>query len=269
MYFGRGRYKSRFLRESGSFGEQLEVGRFVLVTCGDDYGGCGRLLPVPCRDDYGGCGRFAPSRAVDTRAPSEARLPACRLHRPSWKGHHCRVDRQELAGRLQRACYLRGTFVLRSGQVADFYFDKYMFESEPELLRAVAELAATLVPEGTEVLAGLELGGVPIATALSLATGLPQVLVRKEAKTYGTAKLAEGPDVGGKQLLVIEDVVTTGGQVVMSVTELRRRGALVSSVLCAIDRRPPGTDAAADKLRAAGLDLVALFSAAELSGTTS
>jgi len=182
-------------------------------------------------------------------------------------GQYCRVDRQELGRRLQRACYLRGTFVLRSGQVADFYFDKYMFESDPELLRAVAEHVASLVPPGTEVLAGLELGGVPISTALSLVTGLPQVLVRKEAKTYGTAKLAEGPDVAGKQVLVVEDVVTTGGQVVMSVTELRQRGAHIESVLCVIDRRPQPNGQAGDKLRDAGLELVPLFTAAELSGT--
>ena len=103
-------------------------------------------------------------------------------------------------------------------------------------MQAVAELAASLVPPETEVLAGLELGGVPISTALSLLTGLPQVLVRKQAKTYGTAKLSEGPDVAGRRLLVVEDVITTGGQVVASTEELRARGALVSTVLCVIDR---------------------------------
>ena len=102
------------------------------------------------------------------------------------------MDRRQLARRLQASCGLTGHFVLRSGEVSDFYFDKYLFEAVPELLDAVAELASPLVPDGTEILAGLELGGVPISTALSLRTGIPQVLVRKEAKTYGTAKLAEG-----------------------------------------------------------------------------
>jgi orotate phosphoribosyltransferase len=154
----------------------------------------------------------------------------------SWQ--YVPVDRDKLASLLHAACYLEGRFLLRSGQVADFYFDKYMFESDPTLLRAVAEQAAPLIPAGTDVLAGLELGGVPIATALSLLTGLPQVLVRKQAKQYGTAKLAEGPDVAGKRLLVVEDVVTTGGQVVLSAQELRRSGAAVDDVLCVIDRRP-------------------------------
>jgi len=190
------------------------------------------------------------------------------------------MDRSELADRLQAACRLQGRFVLRSGQVAGVYFDKYLFEADPVLLRAVAEHCASLIPEGTEVLAGLELGGVPLSTALSLMTGLPQVLVRKQAKAYGTAKLAEGPEISGRRTLVVEDVITTGGQVVESAEALRRDEALVSSVLCVIDRRvsPAGghTEPAAgghpesaarqDKLAAAGLSVVSLFRAADLGG---
>jgi len=175
------------------------------------------------------------------------------------------MDRDELALRLEKTCRLTGRFVLRSGQVSEFYFDKYQFESDPELLRSVAELAVRLVPEGTEILAGLELGGVPVATAMSLATGIPQVLVRKKAKTYGTAKLAEGPDVGGRRLLVVEDVITTGGQVVASTEDLRSLGAIVETVLCVIDRRPePG---GADKLSDAGLAVRSLFTTDDLGGT--
>jgi orotate phosphoribosyltransferase len=173
------------------------------------------------------------------------------------------VDKAALARRVQAACYLEGDFVLRSGQHASFYFDKYQFESDPALLRAVAEAAAALVPSGTEVLAGLELGGVPISTALSLVTGLPQVLVRKEAKTYGTAKLAEGPPIKGRRALVVEDVVSTGGQVVRSTEDLRRRGAQVCSVLCIIDRRPVPAPVP-DQLSEASLDLLALFTVDEL-----
>jgi len=155
--------------------------------------------------------------------------------------------------------------VLRSGQVSDLYFDKYQFEADPSLLSAVAELAAPLVPEGTELLAGLELGGVPVATALSLNLGLPQVLVRKEAKTYGTAKLAEGPDMSGRRVLVVEDVITTGGQVVTSTEDLRALGAVVDTVLCVIDRRPaPGN---ADKLSEASLKVLSLFTVEDLGGS--
>jgi len=187
--------------------------------------------------------------------------PACSALVPN--GHDGRVDKTELGRRVQDKCYLQGQFVLRSGQIADFYFDKYLFEGDPVLLKAVAEMAAPLVPAGTEVLAGLELGGVPLATALSLVTGLPQVFVRKEAKAYGTAKLAEGPDIAGRQLLVVEDVVTTGGQVIKSTEDLRQRGAVVSSVLCAIDRRPAGPRPP-DHLAGAGLSLIALFNLADL-----
>jgi len=173
------------------------------------------------------------------------------------------MDRRQLARRLRETCGLRGSFVLRSGEVSDFYFDKYLFEAVPELLRAVAELSSSLIPEGTEILAGLELGGVPISTALSLLTGIPQVLVRKEAKTYGTAKLAEGPDIAGRRLTIIEDVITTGGQVVLSTEELRRRGAVVDTVVCVVDRRPAGS-AGPDKLAEAGLSMRPLFTLDEI-----
>lgn len=142
----------------------------------------------------------------------------------------------DLARRVAERCRLTGSFTLRSGQEATTYFDKYLFEGDPAILREVAEQMVPLVPDDTEVLAGLELGGMPVATALSLATGLPAAFVRKEAKTYGTAKLAEGADIAGKRVLVVEDVITTGGQVAASTGELRDRGAVVEEVLCVIDR---------------------------------
>lgn len=172
------------------------------------------------------------------------------------------VDRSDLAARIADRCRLTGEFTLRSGQVATTYFDKYLFESDPELLAAVAVLAAPTIPEGTEVLAGLELGGVPVATALSLLTGIPAAFVRKEAKTYGTAKLAEGADVDGKRVLVVEDVITTGGQVVASAQDLRDRGADLVGVLCVIDRS--GGD---NRLGGAGLELTSVFTADDLGGT--
>ena len=150
--------------------------------------------------------------------------------------HWLSMDRQTLAVRINERCRLTGSFKLRSGQIADHYFDKYLFEGDPELLKEVAAHAISLIPDGTEVLAGLELGGVPIATALSLATGLPAVFVRKAAKEYGTAKLAEGGQVAGRRVLVVEDVITTGGQVAMSSEDLRHIGAVVENVLCVIDR---------------------------------
>ena len=131
----------------------------------------------------------------------------------------------ELKLALREHAYLEGDFVLRSGKRSSVYLDKYRFESDPALLRAIAEALAPSVPDGTELLAGLELGGVPIATMLSQVTGIPALFVRKEAKTYGTCQLAEGTDVDGRRLTVVEDVVTSGGQVVISCGDLRERGA--------------------------------------------
>lgn len=155
----------------------------------------------------------------------------------------------------------RGDFTLRSGRTATSYFDKYLFEGDPVLLRAVADGLAPMIPPEAEVLAGLELGGVPVCTALSLATGLPAAFVRKAAKPYGTAKLAEGADVAGRRVVVIEDVISTGGQVVESTEQLRALGATCTTALCVIDR----TDGDHPALDDAAITLRSLLTAAELA----
>ncbi|GAA4903115.1 orotate phosphoribosyltransferase [Stackebrandtia albiflava] len=165
-----------------------------------------------------------------------------------------------LAARIFRTAHLTGEFTLRSGAVAAEYFDKYRFESDPVLLHDIAEALAPLVGDGVDALAGLELGGVPIAVALSRVTGIPAVFVRKTAKTYGTRRLAEGGDVAGRRLLIVEDVVTSGGQVAASAGQLRDEGATVARALCVIDRQAGGQAA----LAAEGVDLTALFTMTEL-----
>jgi orotate phosphoribosyltransferase len=167
----------------------------------------------------------------------------------------------DLAHRIGARCLVTGEFTLRSGQQATTYFDKFQFQADPALLREVAARLAVLVPADTEVLAGIELGGIPVATALSFATGLPVCMVRKQAKAYGTGKLAEGPDLTGKRVLVVEDVITTGGQVVMSTGDLRALGATVDTVLCVIDR----SEGNHPLLTEAGLSLVSLFTADEVA----
>ncbi len=151
----------------------------------------------------------------------------------------------DLARRVHAACHLVGTFTLRSGRTASEYFDKYRFEADPVLLNDVAQRMAPLLPDSTEVLAGLEMGGLAIVTALSRITGLPAAFVRKQAKPYGTARLAEGADVSGKAVTVIEDVVTSGGQIVLSTRDLRALGATVELAVCAIDREEGGAEALA------------------------
>jgi orotate phosphoribosyltransferase len=170
------------------------------------------------------------------------------------------VERHELAATIYARTHLTGEFTLRSGATSTEYFDKYLFESDPVLLRAIAEALAPMVPAHTEALAGLELGGVPLATSLSQVTGLPARFVRKEAKTYGTCRLAEGGEVDGRRLTVVEDVVTSGGQVVASCGDLRERGAIVEHALCVIDRESGGPEA----LAAIGVELRPLFTMTEL-----
>jgi orotate phosphoribosyltransferase len=171
------------------------------------------------------------------------------------------IDRVHLATAIAAAATLTGEFTLRSGAIAHEYFDKYRFESDPRLLSAVAEHMQALVPPASEVIAGLELGGVPIATALALRTGLPVVFVRKRAKTYGTRQLAEGCDVRGRRVLIVEDVVTSGGQVIASTKDLRSLGATVSEAICVIDRESGGAAA----LAAEGIALRSLFTKTDLS----
>ncbi|MGC4774017.1 orotate phosphoribosyltransferase [Micromonospora chalcea] len=167
-----------------------------------------------------------------------------------------------LARRVYDTCHLTGRFHLRSGQVSDEYFDKYLFEGKPELLREVAEAMVALLPE-CDVLAGIEMGGIPIATVMSQLTGLPTVFVRKQAKEYGTAKLAEGGRVSGLRVVVVEDVVTTGGALLTSCGQLRSVGAQVETVVCAIDREQGGRE----NLAAEGLHLHAVLTRRDLEAS--
>lgn len=172
------------------------------------------------------------------------------------------MTRSDLARRIHAVSHLTGTFTLRSGRTASEYFDKYRFEGDPVLLDEIARAMAPLVPAGTEVLAGLEMGGIPVVTALGRHTGLPCAFVRKEAKAYGTCRLAEGAEVAGRRVLVVEDVVTSGGQIVLSAAELRALGADIGAALCVIDREQGGTET----LAAEAIELVSLLTAADLRG---
>jgi orotate phosphoribosyltransferase len=166
----------------------------------------------------------------------------------------------QLARDVDTRCRLRGEFVLRSGQVASEYFDKYLFEADPRLLGRVTARMARLVPPDTQLLGGLELGGVPLATALSQLTGLPALFVRKQTKAYGTRKLAEGDDPAGKRVTLVEDVITVGGTVVAAADALRALGATVTAVVCAIDRSSSGESAVA----AAGITVLRVLTKDQL-----
>jgi orotate phosphoribosyltransferase len=170
-----------------------------------------------------------------------------------------------LAHDIDACCRLTGEFTLRSGQVATEYFDKYLFEAQPALLARVVDRMVGLVPRDTHLLGGLELGGIPLATVLSARTGIPALFVRKKAKEYGTCKLAEGPDVAGRRVTLVEDVITTGGAVRDATRALRDAGALVETVLCAIDRSAGPDNPLAD----VGLRLRSVLTKAELDAARS
>jgi orotate phosphoribosyltransferase len=151
--------------------------------------------------------------------------------------------KRELAQRIKALAELQGEFRLRSGKASSRYFDKYRFESDPEILAAIAEELARMLPPRMDAVAGLELGGIPLATAVSLRSGLPCLFVRKQAKEYGTCRAVEGNYSAGQHVAVIEDVVTSGGAVVAAIDQLRAAGLVVNHVLCVIDREAGGREA--------------------------
>jgi orotate phosphoribosyltransferase len=161
--------------------------------------------------------------------------------------------------RLVQAAFLRGDFVLSSGRRSSFYIDKYLFETDPQLLREIAHLLAGRLPAGTTRLIGPALGGVPLATALALETGLPFAIVRPGAKEYGTAKMIEGRVNAGDRAVVVEDVVTTGAQAVRAARAVESAGAQVLAILAVIDRHEGGREG----VEAAGFRFDALYDMAE------
>jgi len=168
--------------------------------------------------------------------------------------------RDALARRIYDTAHITGEFMLRSGVKSNEYFDKYLFEADPDLLKHIAISLVPLVPKGVDALAGLEMGGIPIATMLSQLTGLPVLFVRKKAKDYGTCKIAEGGQVRGRKLLIVEDVVTSGGAILDAAKALREEGAELAQVVCVIDRESGGPA----NLAKAQLELKPLFTMSEL-----
>jgi orotate phosphoribosyltransferase len=175
------------------------------------------------------------------------------------------LTRDELGAALREHAYLEGDFVLRSGRRSRYYLDKYRFETRPDLLGPLGERIAQVVAEHDAEavrLAGPELGAVPLAAAASLATGLPFLIVRKEAKEYGTANRLEGVFEPGESVCLIEDVVTSGGAAVQAIEALREAGLTCRTAVCVVDREEGGVDA----LARVAVRLRPLFRASELVG---
>jgi orotate phosphoribosyltransferase len=177
------------------------------------------------------------------------------------------VTRDELARALREAAYLEGDFVLRSGRRSRYYLDKYRFETRPDLLAPLGQAIADAVREhepGAERLAGPELGAVALAAAASLQSGLPFLIVRKEAKGYGTSNRPEGVHEEGECVCLVEDVVTSGGAAIEAVEALREAGLRVANAVCVVDREEGGVD----ELARHAVRLRPLFRASELVGAS-
>jgi orotate phosphoribosyltransferase len=167
--------------------------------------------------------------------------------------------------RIRQCARLTGSFTLRSGKVSDTYFDKYQFEADPKLLLSIAQEMVSLVPQGTEVLAGLEMGGIPIVTVLSQVTGIPAAFIRKEPKVYGTCRYAEGASLARTRFALVEDVVSSGGAIIDALEKLRADGLAPIAALCVIDRETGGKEA----LSAVGLPLKSLFTFSQVERASS
>jgi orotate phosphoribosyltransferase len=166
----------------------------------------------------------------------------------------------QLIERIKDAALLRGTFTLRSGRTSSYYLDKYLFETQPDILAALGTKFAAHVGKDVNRLAGAELGGIPLVTAAAMATGLPSVLIRNQKKDYGTAKQLEGTLKAGDKVVIVEDIATTGGQVLEAAKVLRDAGAIVVKIVAVIDRQ----EGARENIEGAGFAFASLFTKTDL-----
>ncbi len=170
------------------------------------------------------------------------------------------MTRPELAKRIAEVAVLRGKFTLRSGRKSDYYIDMYLFTTQSDILAALGEMLAERVPSGTTRLAGAELGGIPLVSAASMASGLPCVFIRNAKKDYGTAKQLEGKLEPGDKVVIVEDVATTGGQAIEAAKVIEGAGAKVVRIIATIDRE----EGARENIEGAGYVFEALFTVGDL-----
>ena len=171
-----------------------------------------------------------------------------------------RMERQELIARIAEVALLRGEFTLRSGRKSHYYLDKYLFSTQPDILVELGRLFAERVTDDVQKLAGAELGGIPLVTAASLASGLPCVFIRNQKKDYGTAKQLEGKLEADEGVMLVEDVCTTGGQVLEAAKVIEQAGARIVKIVGTIDRE----EGARQNIESAGYVFEALFTKTQL-----
>jgi len=147
------------------------------------------------------------------------------------------VTRAELIKRIKETAYLEGDFTLRSGKKSKYYLDKYLFETCPDILKALGEEFARHITDDVTLIAGPELGGIALAASTAMASGKNWVIIRNTKKDYGTGKLIEGVLKPADVVLITEDIATTGGQVIEAARAITEAGATVKKIVCVIDRK--------------------------------
>ncbi|MCJ7675457.1 MAG: orotate phosphoribosyltransferase [Sedimentisphaerales bacterium] len=170
------------------------------------------------------------------------------------------MNRTELIKRIKETAYLEGDFILRSGKRSKYYLDKYLFETCPDILRALGKEFAKHVTGDVTLIAGAELGGVALAAATAMQTGKKWIIVRQSRKDHGTGKLIEGVLKPGDVVLLVEDIATTGGQVLEAAKVITDAGAKIKKIVCVIDRR----QGAAENITQAGYKFEAILTKDDL-----
>ena len=170
------------------------------------------------------------------------------------------MTRDQLVQRIRDTSLLHGDFTLRSGRKSRYYLDKYLFETQPDILAVLGEMLAQHVDASITRLAGAELGGIPLVTAASMAANLPSVLIRNQKKTYGTGKQMEGQLDPGDRVMIVEDIVTSGGQTLEAAQVIHSAEAEVAKIVVVIDRQ----EGAREKIEAAGFTFQSLLTKSDL-----
>ncbi len=170
------------------------------------------------------------------------------------------MTHEQLAKRIADVSLLRGEFTLRSGRKSNYYLDKYRFETQPDVLLALGKMIAAKIPADVQRIAGPELGAVPLAASAAMQCGKPCLFVRNQKKEYGSAKQIEGVYNAGEKIVLIEDIVTSGGQVIEAAKTLKDVGLILVKVIVVIDREEGGRQVIED----AGIKMDSLFTTTDL-----
>ncbi len=171
------------------------------------------------------------------------------------------MTRKELIKRIKETAYMEGDFTLRSGKKSKYYLDKYLFETCPDILKALGAEFAKYVTNDVTLIAGAELGGVALAAVTAMETGRNWIIVRNSKKGYGTGKMIEGVLKDNDTVLLVEDIATTGGQVLEAAKVITEAGAKVKEIVCVIDRK----QGAAENITAAGYKFESIFTKNDLA----